>query len=196
MKAGLLSQRRTSSTKKMLRCHLCLLPTRIITIFLHMEGMVASFEGVKKNAISTKYREASSGGAQLQSSGRILGSCHSLSYLGCASFLTTFTGFSIQKCLHSQKKTPPPLTHLFKVQRGRLRGAGRWDRRGELCSSELPNSAQETPEATEPPRMPQAREEAVESILFLPSPGSTAAELSISRPRVLCGWVIHPLTQQ
>lgn len=108
MKAGLLSQRRTSSTKKMLRCHLCLLPTRIITIFLHMEGTVASFEGVKKNAISTKYREASSGGAQLQSSGRILGSCHSLSYLGCASFLTTFTGFSVQKCLHSQKKTPPP----------------------------------------------------------------------------------------
>lgn len=58
-----------------------------------MEGTIASFEGVKKNVISTKYRESSSDKDKLQSSGRILGSCHSLLNFGYASFLTKFTGY-------------------------------------------------------------------------------------------------------
>lgn len=124
MKAGLLSQRRTSSTKKMLRCHLCLLPKRIITIFLHIEGMVVSFEGVKKNAISTKYREGSSGEAQLQSSARILGSCQS--FMSWLCFLShNIHRFQSPKVLtQPNKDTNPPLTHLFKVQCGHSWGAG------------------------------------------------------------------------
>lgn len=40
--------------KKMLRSHLCFLPKRIITNFLHWEGITDSFDGIKKNVISTK----------------------------------------------------------------------------------------------------------------------------------------------
>jgi len=66
MKSGLLSQRSTNTTKNMLRSHLCLLPKRIITVFLCMEGMIASSEGVKENVISTKYRESSGGKANFR----------------------------------------------------------------------------------------------------------------------------------
>lgn len=58
-----------------------------------MEEMIASFEGVKKNVMSTKHRDSSRGKVKLQSSGRILGSRYSLLNLGYASFLTIFTGY-------------------------------------------------------------------------------------------------------
>lgn len=44
--------------KKMLRSHLCFLPKRIITIFLHVEGIIDSFDDIKKNVMSTNYRES------------------------------------------------------------------------------------------------------------------------------------------
>ena len=187
MKSGLLSQRSTNTTKKMLRSHLCLLPKRIIKIFLHMEGMIASFEGVKKNVISTKYRESSSGKALLQSSGRILGSCHSLLNLGYASFLTIFTDYRqgpkmLNQANKNNNKNPPPICLRCSLY---VCGKSESVTGGGSCASQCSLAAAPTaPESLWShwsllwcPR-PEAR--LVESSLFLPIPGSTAAELSIS----------------
>lgn len=45
---------------KMLRSHLCFLPKTVITNFLHMEGIIDRFDGIKKNVISTNYRDSAS----------------------------------------------------------------------------------------------------------------------------------------
>lgn len=184
MKSGLLSQRSTNTTKKMLRSHLCLLPKRIITIFLHMEGMIASFEGVKKNVISTKYRESSSGKAKLQSSGRILGSCHSLLNPGYVSFLTTFTGYRQgpkilnQPNKNNNKRIPPICLKCTLYINGKSESvAGGGSSVFPDCSI---NSTWEPVESLEPPLVPQARGKAGR-IKPIPSrTWNTAAELSIS----------------
>lgn len=166
----------------MLRSHLCLLPKKIITIFLHMEGTIASFEGVKKNVISTKYRESSSGKVKIQSSCRILGSWHSLLNFGYASFPTKFTGPKTLNQPNKNNQTPIPVCLRCSLY---INGRSESVIHGGTCAFQCSLTA--TPTAPGSlwscwsllwwPR-PEAR--LVISSLFHPVPGSTAAGLSLS----------------
>lgn len=76
-------------------------------------------EGTKKNVISMKYRESSNGIAKLHSSGRTLGSWHSLLDFAYASFLAAPTGYrQCPKMLNQPNKNnkkPPTDSQVYKV---------------------------------------------------------------------------------